>query len=177
MLGSRILIPFFFLICSVRIYELVLHYEEPHPCTLLLAALVQKYVIVPPPKKNPKPLNKHKNKHTKKNHYTNRARANLTKQMLAMACCRLRAGSQPAFFVLHEDLSMTPSTGCRGIRAQARAATSGQQERASYLQECWGSNARLGTPSLYLQKHLIGYVAKNCYCFYMMFWDVLYQGW
>lgn len=77
---------FFFLICSVRIYELVLHYEEPHPCTLLLATLVQEYVIVPPPKKNPKPLNKQKNKHTKKNHHTNRARANLTKQMLAMAC-------------------------------------------------------------------------------------------
>lgn len=52
-LGSRILIPFFFLICSVRIYKLVLHYEEPHPCTLLLAALVQKYIIVPPPKKKP----------------------------------------------------------------------------------------------------------------------------
>lgn len=25
---------------------------------------------------------------------------------------------------------------------------------------------------LYLQKHLIGYGARNCYCFYMMFWDV-----
>lgn len=33
-------------------------------------------------------------------------------------CCQLRTGSQPTFFLLHEDLTVTPSAGPHGTRAE-----------------------------------------------------------
>jgi len=104
----------------------VLHNEEPHLRTLFfLTAVLQKYsycTLSPPPQqKKTQTPNRKTNPQTKSTMQTDYDLTWQTKSWqwhVLSGCCQLRTGSQPAFFLLHEDLTVTPSTGPRGIRAE-----------------------------------------------------------
>lgn len=90
-------------------------------CTLLLTAVLQKcllYSSTPSlPKRKPGRKTNPQTKTTIQIGYDLTWQSKCWQWCVLSGCCRLCTGSQPTFFLLHEDLTVTPGAEPHGIRA------------------------------------------------------------